>query len=122
MPLRKSPTITPALVEANRRNARKSTGPRSAVGKARSRLNGLRHGGRSKEYNRFGDALMAAPPYAILRFPEYFLTPAQLDHEVFVDLFEACWEAEMQMTDGSRLGRDRIAPKKVNDNRSRNVV
>src|SRR5438132_1388356 len=30
--------------EANRRNARKSTGPRSAAGKARSRFNALKHG------------------------------------------------------------------------------
>jgi hypothetical protein len=42
--LRKSPTLTPALLAANRRNAKKSTGPRTARGKAWSRLNSLRHG------------------------------------------------------------------------------
>ncbi|MHB2166335.1 hypothetical protein [Alsobacter sp. R-9] len=31
-------------IEANRRNAQRSTGPRSADGKARSRLNALKHG------------------------------------------------------------------------------
>lgn len=31
-------------IEANRRNARRSTGPRSAEGKARSRLNAVSHG------------------------------------------------------------------------------
>ena len=35
---------TPAKVEANRRNARKSTGPRTLVGKARSSKNAVRHG------------------------------------------------------------------------------
>jgi hypothetical protein len=35
---------TPASIEANRRNARKSTGPRSQEGKARVAKNALRHG------------------------------------------------------------------------------
>ncbi len=38
MSLRKSPTRTLALREAHRRNARKSTGPRTARGKAQTRL------------------------------------------------------------------------------------
>jgi hypothetical protein len=45
-----SPTMTPARLEANRRNgrnARKSTGPRTAQGKSQSRLNSLREGNRS---------------------------------------------------------------------------
>jgi hypothetical protein len=45
MPLcRKSPTLTPARLAALRANAKKSTGPRTRRGKARSALNGLRHG------------------------------------------------------------------------------
>jgi len=35
MSLRKSPALTPPLLEANRRNAKKSTGLRTAQGKAR---------------------------------------------------------------------------------------
>lgn len=35
---------TPAQIAANRRNALKSTGPRTAAGKARSRMNALKHG------------------------------------------------------------------------------
>lgn len=31
-------------IEANRRNAKRSTGPRTALGKARSRANALKHG------------------------------------------------------------------------------
>ena len=44
MSLRRSPRLTPAVLAANRANARKSTGPRSERGKARAGLNGLKHG------------------------------------------------------------------------------
>ena len=37
-------TSSPAKIAANRRNARRSTGPRSAAGKARARRNAFRHG------------------------------------------------------------------------------
>jgi len=45
MSLRKSPRMTPALLEVFRRNARCSTGPRTAAGKRVSRFNALKHGG-----------------------------------------------------------------------------
>jgi len=41
--------ISPAKIEANRRNALKSTGPKTERGKERARLNALRHGMRAKE-------------------------------------------------------------------------
>jgi hypothetical protein len=43
MSLRKSPKRTPALLAANRRNARKSTGPRTPIGKWHSAGNAVRH-------------------------------------------------------------------------------
>jgi hypothetical protein len=36
--------ISENRIEANRRNARKSTGPKTAEGKAMSRMNGFKHG------------------------------------------------------------------------------
>ena len=48
MPLRKSPRRTRALLAANRRNSRKSTGPRTAAGKRHSARNALRHGRRAR--------------------------------------------------------------------------
>ncbi len=50
MPLVKSPILTPAKLAANRSNACRSTGPRSTVGKHRVRLNGLKHGLRSRSF------------------------------------------------------------------------
>ncbi len=48
MPLRKSPQRTRALLAANRRNSRRSTGPRTAAGKRHSRWNAVRHGRRAR--------------------------------------------------------------------------
>ena len=62
MSLCKSPTLTPALLASNRRNAKRSTGPRTARGKAWSRLNHLREGWRSPEYFGFVTALFNAAP------------------------------------------------------------
>jgi len=45
MSLRKSPRITPAMLAANRSNALRSTGPRTAAGKQAMRFNALKHGG-----------------------------------------------------------------------------
>jgi hypothetical protein len=50
--LRKRP-LTPAALAARRANAQKSTGPRTAAGKARSRLNALKHGRNSRLAQRY---------------------------------------------------------------------
>ena len=44
MSLRKSPKLTPSLLAAARRNAQRSTGPRSPAAKQNSKLNALKHG------------------------------------------------------------------------------
>ena len=44
MSLRKLPCLTRRLLDAARRNARHSTGPRSEAGKQRVKLNALKHG------------------------------------------------------------------------------
>ena len=56
MSLRKSPTLTPALLAAIRRNSKKSTGPRTTAGKARTRFNAFKHGRRTR---LFREALLS---------------------------------------------------------------
>ncbi len=48
----RSPKLTPARLAACRANARKSTGPRTARGKARSSLNALKHGRYARKLTR----------------------------------------------------------------------
>jgi hypothetical protein len=50
VPLVKSPTMTPRKISANRANASKSTGPRTAEGQRHVMLNSLQHGGRSRPF------------------------------------------------------------------------
>jgi hypothetical protein len=51
MSLRKSPQRTPELLAAKRRNAQRSSGPRSDAGKQHSKLNALKHGQRASPEN-----------------------------------------------------------------------
>jgi len=93
MLLRKSP-MTPARLEANRRNAQKSTGPRTARGKSQSRMNGLRGGARSRLYHDLLLALLDAPPCAIVQTAQAALAPAQAAHPLFAELVQVFRLAE----------------------------
>jgi hypothetical protein len=109
MSLRKSPALTPARIEANRRNAQKSTGPRSARGKAHSCLNPLKNGGYSLVYRNLLRALLLAPPCAVDEMAWAVLTPEQAAHPVFRKAIEIAWEAEMGIV---RQERERNAEEK----------
>jgi hypothetical protein len=97
MSLLKPRVITPARRAANRRNAQKSTGPRTARGKAQSRLNGLRHGFCSRAYRRFRLALFeASPGYPVANTVCAMLTPQESCHPVYADLIDVHFEMEME--------------------------
>ena len=100
MSLRKSPTMTPALLAANRRNAQRSTGPRTERGKRQSRMNGLRKGGRSPMYRDLLLALHYAPPGAIEETARAVLTPEQAAHPLFAASVEIARQAEIEVFEG----------------------
>ena len=97
MSLRKPITVTAARREANRRNAQKSTGPRTVRGKAQSRMNGLRSGGRSRLYRDLIWALGNAPPCAVDRTARAVLAPEQAAHPLFAEMVDIFRQAEIEV-------------------------
>ena len=84
MPSCKPFTVSPARVEANRRNAQKSTGPHTARGKLQSRLDALRDGGIGVRIMVCGVPKPAKRVWSfspwrasrgIMRPPQYFFSP-----------------------------------------------
>ncbi len=122
MSLRKSATMTPARIEANRRNARKSTGPRTQRGKAPSRMNRLKLGTRSASRRRLLLALLHAPPCSVEATARASLTPEQLRHPLFAGDMEVAHEAERATTqDCAHISRPTKKGFLLFDDRSRNV-
>src|ERR1017187_1469670 len=109
MSLRKSPTMIPARLEANRRNARKSTGPRTAQGKSHSRLNSIREGNRSAVRRDAVLAFLEAPPCSVEEVALAILTPAQTFHPLFADIVEIARWAE-----GGRVIPSNLSPVAAN--------
>ena len=100
MPLRKSPTRTPALLEANRRNAKKSTGPRTARGKAQTRMNALRSGQRSRLGRELCVGLLNAPPGRVEVWAQALLTPEMSRNQHFREMAEIAIQAERETGHG----------------------
>jgi hypothetical protein len=102
MSLRKSSTLTSARINANRRNAQKTAGPRTARGKAYSRLNRLKRGGSSPVYRNRLRALLEAPPCAVKQTACAVLTVEEAAHPVFREAIEVAREAEMGVVQDQR--------------------
>ena len=97
MSLRKSPTLTCALLAANRRNAKQSTGPRTARGKAWSRLNHLKHGMDSPEFVSFWTALFYAGPGGVRATADELLRAQKVQHPLFVARAQEAVQAEIRL-------------------------
>jgi len=112
MSLPKPDLLSPARLAAHRRNPRKSTGPRSARGKAQSRLIRLRDGSRSRLYQDLLWTLMDAPPAAVARTARTLVTPELAGHPLFADLGRIFCQAEAGVgLTGRALSEERNAQK-----------
>jgi hypothetical protein len=124
--LRKSPGPTPALLASNGRNAKKSTGPRTARGKAWSRLNHMRNGRRSPVYFGLVTSLFNAPPGWAGATAQALLSSKLVVHPLFTEVAEICAQAEIHIGNESRWEtsrRDEIEKRNSFFNvRSRNVI
>ena len=106
MSLCKSPTLTPALLAANRRNAQKFTGPRAAQAKTESRMNGLGKGTRSPFYRDLLQAMFFAPPCRVEQTARVFLSPEAASHPLMARTLELSGRAEAEVVlDFKRRGR-----------------
>ncbi len=112
MSLRKSPTLTTALLASNRRNAKQSTGPRTAQGKAWSRLNRLKEGWHSPAYINFLKALLDAPPGQVSLTAKALLKSQPVRHPLFLEVAELSVQAEIAICEENRLRRTRVNEKK----------
>ena len=88
MSIRLKRTVTAARLEANRRSALKSTGPRTAAGKGRSSLNALRTRRRSGTEKLFWEILMTAPVGQVVQTAERLMTREQRLHPGIDELLQ----------------------------------
>ena len=82
------------MLAANRRNARKSTGPRTERGKAQSRLNSLRTGERSPVCEHLFRALVIAPPGCVDQIASELLSPETAANPVFAKILQGFRDLE----------------------------
>ena len=110
MPSRESPTRTPAFLAANRRNALKSTGPRTARRKALSRLNRLSTGLGAPWLEDFYSLLLDAPLGGVDRIARYVLTPEMARHPFFVRIVDQFREQDREDSVHKLVARHGYSP------------
>src|SRR6478609_1391626 len=87
------PPVSARRIEANRRNARLSTGPRSAAGKRRASRNALRHGARTAETLLPGEDAAAFERH-VLTFLSDFAPATDAEAILVCHVAELTWRLE----------------------------
>jgi len=99
--------MTPARLVAHRSNSLKSTGPKTARGKAWSRMNRLDDGMHSPEYVNFLKALIYAPPGRVGETAQAILASKPVIHPLFWEAAEMAVHAEIDICAEYRWRRSR---------------
>ena len=103
MALLKPRRLTPARLQANRRNAQFSTGPRTLRGKGQSRLNRLQHGEWSSLCGAFMEALLCAPPGCLDSTAQALLDPVTARHPLFAKMAEVARILSAKAETGAKI-------------------
>ena len=101
MGLVKRPKLTIKELEARRGNARNSTGPRTAQGKARVSLNALKHAERSRSMFSFL-RLLGIRPYALFHLCRDLRAPGETMESLQLHLFRRWLYAERHRLTGRK--------------------
>ena len=98
-PAPKPAAVSAAKLAANRRNARKSTGPRTAAGKAVSSRNGLKHGLFSRSLSESGRLLGEDPAELDTLLGDLLerYQPRGREEELMVDCMATVWWRRMRL-------------------------
>ena len=100
--------ISEKKLQANRANAKRSTGPRTSAGKAAVRSNALKHGVRS-------NALSVRPDECMERFNDVLLSikttgePKTIEEETLLEEIAGLWWKQRRLVQPQGPGSDRSA-------------
>ena len=94
--------MTPARLAASRRNALKSTGPRTERGKIQSSLNNLRSGRYSPRYRVLWGAFLQAPGVSVDEIARILLTPEEARHPLFAERLDSLREVQIEIGCGPK--------------------
>ena len=97
MSLRRRPALTPGLLAANARNARKSTGPRTRRGKAFSKLNGWKGGRPTKSAYPFPVGENWQPDMSDPNFVRWMLTQMREEYPESFAIWMRCSPEHWQL-------------------------
>jgi hypothetical protein len=101
--------VTKAVVNANRANAKKSTGPKTPAGKQRARLGALTHGFFAKELP-LSDEEKRRLEETRRQLQSQLLPTTVFQHITFAEIIACIWPTYVRVETGNALHQSDIRP------------